>query len=467
VRTILTITALMGSLASSSAVAQRARPSSDSIRTILQHWITTRTSTGLIAGVLDGDSVRIVGVGRRGGIGSPTPDDSTTFEIGSITKVMVGTLLADMVLRGEVALDDPVQRYLPAAVRMPTGANRAITLRDLATHFSGLPRVADNLKPADAPGGNEADNYTASQLYAFLSSHTLRRDPGSAFEYSNLGMGLLGHVLSLRAGKSVGQLFRERIFEPLGMNDSYIPIEGIPAVVEANGHSEDLEPAPAWGRKNSVLVGAGGVRSSIRDMVRFARAVVNPDTTNIGRALALAITPIVAQSATDSTGLAWSINVQGPPAAWHNGGTGGFSSMMVLEPSRRRGAIVLSATYTTVDQLAWHLLDPRLPLPLPVAPTSATVPIETLDRYLGEYRTAGGSVWRMTREGNVLWFDPLRAQRMQLHVVKEHAFVTRSGRSMEFIVGESGPATEVVMRFGTQEYRAARVIPAEAARPPE
>jgi CubicO group peptidase (beta-lactamase class C family) len=117
-----------------------------------------------------------------------------------------------MVAKGEVRLDDPVAKYLPTSVRVPSRNGKQITLIDLATQSSGLPRMPNNFTPAD--NANPYADYTVAQLYAFLSGYELTRDIGSRYEYSNLGVGLLGHALALRAGKSYEDLVTERILRP-------------------------------------------------------------------------------------------------------------------------------------------------------------------------------------------------------------------------------------------------------------
>ena len=147
-------------------------------------------------------------------------DGNTVFEMGSISKVFTGALLADMVARGEVKLDDPIAKYLPQTVKVPSRNGRQITLLDLATQSSGLPRLPSNMRPADF--SNPYADYSVQQLYEFLSGYSLTRDPGQRYEYSNLGVGLLGHVLALRAGKSYEEILKERILDPLGMNDTRV-----------------------------------------------------------------------------------------------------------------------------------------------------------------------------------------------------------------------------------------------------
>ena len=116
-------------------------------------------------------------------------DAEAIYEIGSISKVFTATLLADMVNRGEVALAEPIAKFLPKTVKVPERNGKQITLQDLATHKSALPRLPTNLQPKD-PTNPYAD-YTVDNLYAFLNSHTLTRDIGAQEEYSNLGVGLL------------------------------------------------------------------------------------------------------------------------------------------------------------------------------------------------------------------------------------------------------------------------------------
>jgi CubicO group peptidase (beta-lactamase class C family) len=197
------------------------------------------------------------------------PDGDTLFEIGSITKVFTTLLLADMVERGEVKLDDPVQQYLPAEGRLPGTVGEEITLRHLATHTSGLPRLPGNL---DGPDLNPEDPYAHYQeeaLLTFLSRYRPRRRPGQTNEYSNLGMGLLGYLLARRAGKEYEALLAERVLTPLGLRDT-----GLRLAPEAAAR---LAPAHAGGKEVrhwdlGVLAGAGGLRSSTRDMLRFLSA---------------------------------------------------------------------------------------------------------------------------------------------------------------------------------------------------
>src|SRR5207244_1074108 len=138
------------------------------------------------------------------------------------SKAFTAVLLADMVTRGEVKLDDPVSKYLPETVKVPAYQDRVITLLDLTTQTSGLPRLPSNLKPAD-PGNPYAD-YDVDRLYAFLNGYTLTRAPGAKYEYSNLGVGLLGHALARRAGKSYEELVTERILKPLKMTRTSITL---------------------------------------------------------------------------------------------------------------------------------------------------------------------------------------------------------------------------------------------------
>src|SRR5271157_2778321 len=198
-------------------------PPDSEIRKILVERIDTfHQGVGIVVGVIEPQGRREVAYGSLNQGDSRPLDGDTIFEIGSVTKVFTSLLLADMVQRGEVALTDPVARYLPSQVKMPERGGRQITLQDLATHTSGLPRLPSNLNPKD-PANPYAD-YSVDQLYQFLSGYQLTRDIGSQSEYSNLGGGLLGHVLARPAGMDYEALVKSRICEPLGMKSTGITL---------------------------------------------------------------------------------------------------------------------------------------------------------------------------------------------------------------------------------------------------
>jgi CubicO group peptidase (beta-lactamase class C family) len=153
-------------------------------------------SVGIVVGMIGPDGRKVVSYGALEKGDPRALNGDTVFEIGSVTKVFTSLLLSDMVQRGQVALTDPVSKYLPAGVKMPQRNGKQITLLDLATHTSGLPRIPGNFKPKD-PANPYAD-YSVAQLYEFLASYELPRDIGAQYEYSNLGGGLLGHVTAVR-----------------------------------------------------------------------------------------------------------------------------------------------------------------------------------------------------------------------------------------------------------------------------
>ena len=119
-----------------------------------------------------------------------------------------------------VKLDDPVKNYLPSGVNVPERNGKQITLLDLATHTSGLPRMPGNFTPRDA--SNPYADYTVAKLYGFLSGYQLTREIGAKFEYSNLGLGLLGQALTQRAGMDYEALVRDRIAGPLRLESTRV-----------------------------------------------------------------------------------------------------------------------------------------------------------------------------------------------------------------------------------------------------
>jgi CubicO group peptidase (beta-lactamase class C family) len=350
--------------------------------------IADGTAVGFVVGVLQDGKTRFFNYGEtaKGSRRAPNPD--TVYEVGSVTKVFTCTLLADMVERGLVKLDDPVQQYLPANVKMPMTDGKPIRLADLATQTSGLPRMPANFAPAD-PGNPYAD-YGERQLFAFLSGHTLRRPPGT-YEYSNLGMGLLGVVLARRAGCTYEQLLSNRITRPLGLADTRITLDDRLRHRLAPPYNAALEPEKNWDFQ--ALAGAGGVRSTARDLLRFAQANLAGDGP-LGKAFRLAQTKRCDISNGLAMGLGWHIARDGITRL-HSGMTGGYHTWLAIVPGRGIGVVVLSNTATMrisqfgelVTRAAFGSnVEPLPPQKRAAERKAVAVDAATLARYAGVYQ---------------------------------------------------------------------------------
>lgn len=328
-------------------------PPDSAINRVMREWVESGKSPGIVVGLLDQNGTRVLSHGTSGVQGVPL-NGNTIFEIGSITKTFTTSLLADMVARGEVRLDQPVAELLPDTVRVPTWNGRQITLFDLATHTSGLPRNPTNLTPRDT--ADPYADYSVHDLYQFLGNYKLKRAPGSQVEYSNAGMGLLGHALALRAGKGFEELLIERIIAPLRMPNTRITLSPAQERRRARGHTETGQPTPYWHFLS--LPGAGALNSNADDLFRYLSA--NLGTSGGSLIPILAKTHEIHVPANDSLAIAlgWLVDQKRPerPLWWHNGGTGGFRTFVGFDPATKRGVVVLSNADNSVNEIGFWVL---------------------------------------------------------------------------------------------------------------
>src|SRR4026208_202362 len=219
------------------AVRSSAEEFTNAIQAFLQQRVEVeKRDVGIVVGIVDENGSRVVSCGKLDNDPDQEVNGDTLFDIASITKPFTGLLLQDMIERGEMKLDDPVQKYLPASVKVPTRHGKQITLFHLVTHTSGLPHIADNLNPK-RPDNIFAD-YTVEELNTFLSNYQLTRDPGAKFQYSSLGAGLLGHVIALKAGSDYESLVVDRICRPLKMDSTRITLTPELKSRFATGHNQ-------------------------------------------------------------------------------------------------------------------------------------------------------------------------------------------------------------------------------------
>ena len=442
-----------------STASVRAFPSDSAVMAIIRQRVEEKRSAGIVVGLLSADGTsRVIAYGDPGP-GQPPLDGNSVFEIGSISKVFTATVLAELVQQGKVKLDDPVQKYLPASVHMPTRNGKVITLGMLSEQNSGLPRMPDNFHPANA--SNPYADYGTRQLYEFLNGYQLTRDPGAEFEYSNVGVGLLGHVLSLVTGKSYEELERSLVWAPLGMTHTAITLTPWMKQHLALGHDEQGNVVPNWDL--DALAGAGAIRSTANDMLKFADANLHPERGPLERAMAFAH-QVRARAGAMGIGLNWfSVYAGADTIVWHNGGTGGYRTYIGLLPSRKMAVVLLTNTGGTgADDIGMHLLSPSIPLapkPAPVKQrTAITLPAGTLARYVGTYQLAPAFAIEVTADGDALYGQPTGQPKFRLWPETEVDFFLKEvDAQLTFIRDADGTVSGLVLHQNGQNMPATKV----------
>ena len=307
--------------------------------------------TQIAIGIVRGDSETYAGVLRRNDSLLYIINDDSVFEIGSVTKTFTGAMLAHLVRQGAVRLDDPVQRFLPVTMKESTREGKAVTLLTLADHTSGLPFEPTNTRSGDLPFDPYSPyrSYSPRLLYEYLAHDlVLQSVPGARRVYSNLGGGLLGHILTLVTGRTYETLLQETICAPLGMRSTFV--DRTPARERLMVHGRDTGGGllPPGIGDCGALTGAGGIQSSARDMIRYVRANMT-DTTFF----ALAQRPTRKFDEHLSGALGWAPYREREFSHMGAfGATGGFTCGLIFERRLGIGVVVLTniSAFTATEQ---------------------------------------------------------------------------------------------------------------------
>ncbi|MFT4121701.1 serine hydrolase [Bradyrhizobium sp.] len=408
-------------LASGQSHAQSS-PEADLANVLKERVETGQETMGLVAGRITGGRRVVAAFGLSGAANDRPLDADTVFEIGSITKVFTALLLADMVVRGEVALDDPVAKFLPDGVVVPEFQGVPITLLDLATYTAGLPRMPDNFAPKDP--ANPYVDYGADRLYGFLAHHKLAHEPGKFYEYANLGFGLLGHILSLKAGKSYEELVLSRICVPLGMDDTRITLSASMRDRLAQGHDVLLKPVANW--DFDALAGAGALRSTANDLFKFIEAYQGTRDTPLAAAMKMTLSVRRPRLAQRDVALGWFTSSRfDDEVIWKDGGTGGYATFVGYSTRTGEGSILLSnaADYAANTALGVNLVNKAYPLPklrhvVPVDPA-------VLAAYAGRYAISPAFALTVRADGARLFVQATNQGEFEVFAESETDFFYR------------------------------------------
>lgn len=340
------------------------------VKSFILNQIINKSKAAIVVGFVDPNGTRIFSFGNMSAAHNIPVNQNTFFDIGSITKTVTTLLLADMATQDIVNLNDPIEKYLPTSVKVPEFNGTKITLEDLATHTSGLPEWPSNLW-LNGKVGTMNPHYDATLLYQALSNFKLTREPGSKFEYSSFGIGLLGHILSLKAGIPYNQLVRDRILNVLGMNDTKITLSqneinnSFP--VGHRGGKEITTPTIPM-----ILADAGAYRSTASDMLKYISANLGLIHTKLDDAIQLqhliihSIIPANQINYSDYMALGWRVLTNfGAETITFTGAINGWNANVAFTPTKQIGVVSLcscdaaDADMGSFDWVLLHLAGPK------------------------------------------------------------------------------------------------------------
>ena len=330
-----------------------------------------RDIVGITVAVVADGREAVLGFGRSSLDAREPPDGDTVFEIGSISKTFTGILLATQIENGRLELEQLVQSVLPDGFHLPESVSDTITLEHLTTHTAGFPMMPSNLMSPDRVilvllGWDHHAGYSEADFQHAVATVALKSEPGNEADYSNFSTALLGHVLSQRIGSDYEAAIQENVCRPLGMNDTVVYFEDSDLKRLANGYRSTFRLGPLiLGIKSpnwtfpSHLAGAGGIRSTANDMLKYLKANMavldNPLTSAIKRSHR----ELFKENARESYGMNWvrrKNDTIKQTVVWHNGGTGGYRSFIGFTEDGRFGVVILSNTSRSVDPLGVAIL---------------------------------------------------------------------------------------------------------------
>ena len=303
---------------------------------IVYPHIALGSNVGIVVGIIHKDKTEIYSYGEKE-LGQREPiSKDITLEIASLTKTFTALALADMVIKGTVNLDDPVENFLPPNVIIPSKDGVKITLKHLANHTSGLPRLADNM---DQDAFNPYKGYSEEKLIDFLKNYKLPTVPGTKVNYSNIGYGLLGHVLSLKNDSDYETMITENIFRPLGMTHSFVMLTEERMKNQSPGYHGNQRMLESWAQQQqNISQGSGAISSNMQDLLIYLKANMGITITSLISAINL-----THQRTTENEGLGWNFqDIDGQEFIMKNGLNGSYASFAGFSKNTKTGVVILT-----------------------------------------------------------------------------------------------------------------------------
>ncbi len=444
------------------SLAIAALPTNTEVEAILdKHLIANKQVKGVAVALVDASGIRVVTAGVARGNTPVKPDN--LFEIGSATKTFTGLLLAIADEKGEAKLDDPVEKFLPNGIKLRDKAGQPIRMVDLATHRSGLPRLATNM--VEDPKHRYADpyaDYSVADLLDFLKNFNATRVRNTHFEYSNIGFGVLGYALT-RAAKmdSFEALLSERILMPLNMDSTTSDPKRFSDRL-TQPYDADGQPTPAWNLP-IAHAGAGSIRSTAGDMGRYIEAVAEIKSSPLSNQIRLATTAREAGSnRINPIGLAWThVPFDQRDIVNHDGGTFGSSSSLMIDRATKEGVFIVANSSARLFDIALHLLDQRYSIPVREFPKVVSLAEEVVARYAGTYKLTESMNVVIRASGGKITLEATGQGEFALFPESETRFFAKVAPIVitfgDIAVGTDGKAGSFVLEQGGVKRTARRI----------
>jgi D-alanyl-D-alanine-carboxypeptidase/D-alanyl-D-alanine-endopeptidase len=374
-----------------SIVPAAAEEFTNAIYAYLQECVNAEIPNGcIVVGIVDEHGSKVVSCGTLDNSTDQEANGDTVFGLHSMTGTFTSMLLQDMVERGEMGWGDPVAKYLPKSVSVPTCHGKEITLGHLATESSGLPDFRDKFVPKRAD--NPYADFTVEKLYAFVSGCELTNDPGTQHFHGGVDRGLLGQAMALKAGTNYESLLVDRICRPLKMDSTRLTLTPELKARVATRHNQLGYALPTLGC--GALQPLNGLFSTASDLLKFLRALDQPPT-NLG--------PLMERS----RGCFFYASLGGE-TVYTAGGFFGCRALAGFDKARRRGLVILSTSADLMRNFGDVLLQSEWQADRRPAKTNVSAAI--LDACVGQYRPTqepSGHIMGIWRKGDRLFAESI------------------------------------------------------------
>jgi len=429
----------------------------ETVDALVQPYLDAELVNAISIGVVHGNKSWSQHFGSLSSENNKKPNEKTVYEIGSMSKVFTGILLAHAVESERVELDQSIGTIMKKLQTANKKVGTSIRLGHLSTHVSGLPRLPSNLAPVD-PTNPYAD-YDRKLLLAFMSGVEPERKPGAKGEYSNLAAGLLGDLLAVEAGMDYGALLMQNLTGPLELGDTRLNLSYDQIDRMAPPHNGNRKADKNW--NFDALAGAGGIRSTTDDMLRFIEANLHPAEGVVGPAIELAWKQhLPSKDGAFAMGLGWHIARDGQ-TRWHNGQTGGYHSMILVSRDLDAGVVVLCNTATgEVDALAQSIIQAigGMEVKPRTFPKEKSIPAAEVARLAGRYQIVPQFILTVRADGEKLFVQATNQGENRVYPESATEWKLRVvDASLTFEVSDKGKCVAVTLHQNGRDMRGTRI----------